>query len=412
MNTFRVAFFLATRQMFRVNKKSMFMIVAVMTLTFLNLVAVSGILIGLIDGASKAFREKFIGDFVVSPLENKKVIQDTDNILSILNSLKEVDAYSARYIQQGSIESNYKQRDPGKRRELATGNIYGIVASREARVTKWDQDIIEGKFLEDNDTGKIVVGKNMVGKYAQATSDKERSVGDVKIGDKLLVNINGNINEFTLKGILGGKTDSTRQAYISTMDMLKMTAGNDLRASQIVVRVKENSNESYIKQVLTNNGLGVDQKIQTYDDAEPSFVKDLKKVFVILGNFIGGVSLVVAFITIFIVIYINAITRRKYIGIMKAIGVTTKTIELSYVLQSIFFGFVGSVIGAVLIYTLFIPFFLSYPIDFPFSDGIMVAPYLDTFYKFLVLMISTILAGYLPSRSIIKQNTLNAILGR
>jgi ABC-type antimicrobial peptide transport system permease subunit len=81
-------------------------------------------------------------------------------------------------------------------------------------------------------------------------------------------------------------------------------------------------------------------------------------------------------------------------------------------LQSIFFGFVGSVIGAVLIYTLFIPFFLSYPIDFPFSDGIMVAPYLDTFYKFLVLMISTILAGYLPSRSIIKQNTLNAILGR
>jgi putative ABC transport system permease protein len=345
MNTFRVAFFLATRQMFRVNKKSMFMIVAVMTLTFLNLVAVSGILIGLIDGASKAFREKFIGDFVVSPLENKKVIQDTDNILSILNSLKEVDAYSARYIQQGSIESNYKQRDPGKRRELATGNIYGIVASREARVTKWDQDIIEGKFLEDNDTGKIVVGKNMVGKYAQATSDKERSVGDVKIGDKLLVNINGNINEFTLKGILGGKTDSTRQAYISTMDMLKMTAGNDLRASQIVVRVKENSNESYIKQVLTNNGLGVDQKIQTYDDAEPSFVKDLKKVFVILGNFIGGVSLVVAFITIFIVIYINAITRRKYIGIMKAIGVTTKTIELSYVLQSIFFGFVGSVLS-------------------------------------------------------------------
>jgi ABC-type lipoprotein release transport system permease subunit len=42
----------------------------------------------------------------------------------------------------------------------------------------------------------------------------------------------------------------------------------------------------------------------------------------------------------------------------------------------------------------------------------MVAPVLDTFYKFLILMISTILAGYLPSKSIIRQNTLAAILGR
>lgn len=42
----------------------------------------------------------------------------------------------------------------------------------------------------------------------------------------------------------------------------------------------------------------------------------------------------------------------------------------------------------------------------------MVAPYFDTFIKFTVLMLATILAGYLPSRGIVKQNTLNAILGR
>jgi ABC-type lipoprotein release transport system permease subunit len=398
--------------MFRVNKRSMFLIVAVMTLTFLNLVAVSGILIGLIEGASKSFREKFIGDFIVSPLENKKVIQDTESIVNILKNTKEIQAFSVRYIEQGSVESNYRQRDPGKRRELAIGNIYGIVPSNESAVTHWDKDVIEGKFLEDSDTGKIVVGKNMMGKYAQASSDKERSIGDVKIGDKLLVNINGNVNEFTLKGVMGGKTDATRQAYISTMDMLKMMTGDDLRASQIVVRVKKPGNEDFVKKVLVNNGLSENQKTQTYDDAEPSFVKDLKKVFQILGNFIGGISLMVAFITIFIVIYINAITRRKYIGIMKGIGVTTRTIELSYIIQSVFFGIVGSIIGAMIVYTILIPFFLQYPIDFPFSDGIMVAPYTDTFYKFLVLMFSTIMAGYLPSRSIINQNTLNAILGR
>jgi ABC-type lipoprotein release transport system permease subunit len=42
----------------------------------------------------------------------------------------------------------------------------------------------------------------------------------------------------------------------------------------------------------------------------------------------------------------------------------------------------------------------------------MVAPAYDTFIKFLTLMFSTILAGYFPARSIVKGNTLDAILGR
>lgn len=97
---------------------------------------------------------------------------------------------------------------------------------------------------------------------------------------------------------------------------------------------------------------------------------------------------------------------------MKGIGIYPSVIELSYVMQSIFYGITGSFIGALLVYLVLIPGFLAHPINFPFSDGIMVAPYMDTFQKFVVLMIATILAGYLPARSIVKQNTLNAILGR
>lgn len=412
MNTLRVAFFLAWRQIFRSNKRSVIMIVAVMTLTFLNLVAVSGILIGLIEGASVAYRAKLMGDLMVSPLSNKQVVENSDGIINILKTLQEVKGYSARYIQTGSIESNYKDRDPGKRREIASGNIYGIKASDENKVTGWGNDVIEGSFLNDNDTGKIVVGKNMLARYAQVTQDAERALGDVLIGDKVLVTINGNTNEFVLKGVLNGKTDASRQAYISDTDMKKMMNTDDTRASQISVRVYVPGQENFVKSVLVNNGYLLNQKIQTYDEGEPSFVKDLKKVFSILGSAIGGIGLVVAFITIFIVIYINAITRRKYIGIMKGIGITTQVVELSYVMQSIFYGITGSIIGALIVYLILIPTFLAHPIDFPFSDGIMVAPYYDTFLKFLTLMFATILAGYLPAKSIVRQNTLGAILGR
>ncbi len=412
MNNIRVAFFLAWRQIVRGNKKSVTMIVLVMALTFLNLVGVSGILVGLIEGSSVAYRAKFFGDLIVKPLESKKIIQDTSEIINILKTLPEVKAYSVRYSANGVLESNYRQRDAGKRRELAAGEVFGIKPSSEIKVTGWDKDIIEGDFLSDLDTGKIVVGKNLVGKYAIAPQDKERAMGKVEIGDRILVKINGKTNEFVVKGILNGKTDASRKSYIVDSDMKKMIDGDDTRANLINVRIADIGQENYVKSVLVNNGFDINQQVQTYAEAEPSFVKDLKKVFSILGTVIGSIGLIVAFITIFIVIYINAITRRKYIGIMKGIGIKPSVIELSYVMQSIFYGITGSIIGVSTIYFLLIPIFAAYPINFPFSDGIMVAPYYDTFVKFLVLMFATILAGYLPARSIAKQNTLNAILGR
>ena len=53
-----------------------------------------------------------------------------------------------------------------------------------------------------------------------------------------------------------------------------------------------------------------------------------------------------------------------------------------------------------------------YPIQFPFSDGILVADPESTFYKFIVLFIITLIAGFLPAWMIVRQNTLNSILGR
>lgn len=412
MNNLRLGFFLAWRQLWRGNRRSVVLVIFVMVFTFLNLVAVSGILVGLIEGSSVAYRNKYIGDFVVSPLATKKTIPDTESIVNILQNTTEIQAFSVRYANSGTLESNYNNRDASKRRELASGNILGIKPSQEVLVTGWNKDLLEGEFLEDSDTGKIVVGKNMLARYSQVPQDRERALGNVQIGQRILVTINGNVNEFVLKGVIGGKTDASRQAYITHTDMKKLIAGDDVKATSINVRMKKEGDEELLKNILVNNGFDENQKIQTYADAEPSFVKDLKNVFSILGTAIGSIGLVVASITIFIIIYINALTRRKYIGIMKGIGISPASIEISYIMQSVFYGVLGSLVGAIIVYIILIPLFTAYPINFPFSDGIMVAPPASTLNKFLVLMFFTILAGYLPARSIVKQNTLNAILGR
>jgi putative ABC transport system permease protein len=158
--------------------------------------------------------------------------------------------------------------------------------------------------------------------------------------------------------------------------------------------------------------LGGGDAVRTYDESQPKFLKDIKNTFAMLGSAIGSVSLVVAAITLFIVIFINAITRRKQIGVLKGLGISGLALESAYVLQAFVYGVIGSGFGIAIIYGLAIPYIAEHPIDFPFSDGIMVAEVASTVSNLIVLLITTVIAGYIPARMIVKKNTLDSILGR
>ena len=108
----------------------------------------------------------------------------------------------------------------------------------------------------------------------------------------------------------------------------------------------------------------------------------------------------------------NAVTKRKFIGIMKGIGISPLAIEISYIFQALFYGIVGSAVGLVLVFAFLKPYFDAYPINFPFSDGILVATYGSAFLRVAILLVVTLLAGYVPAKLIVRKNTLDSILGR
>jgi len=138
----------------------------------------------------------------------------------------------------------------------------------------------------------------------------------------------------------------------------------------------------------------------------------MKDTFALLGNIVGSIGLVVASITIFIVIFVNAITRRKFIGILKGIGISSQAIEIAYVFQSIFYAALGIGVGLIILYGFLVPFIAANPIQFPFSDGILVAEVPATASRVLLLGLATLIAGYVPARIVVKKNTLDSILGR
>jgi ABC-type antimicrobial peptide transport system permease subunit len=77
-----------------------------------------------------------------------------------------------------------------------------------------------------------------------------------------------------------------------------------------------------------------------------------------------------------------------------------------------FYVLVGSFFALVLIFGILKPYLDANPIDTPFATIVLVAEPASVAIKFVLVMIVSLFAGYLPARLIVKKNTLNAILGR
>lgn len=409
----RLGFFLALRQMRRASKWTTGLIIFVMTLTFLNLVVVSGILVGLIEGAVQANKEFYTSDIIISKLEKKDFIEQTPQILNIINAMPEVLAVSPRYLASGNVEAGYKEASKEEEIDTAGAPFVGIDPEAENNLTGISRFMIEGEYLTPEDYDQVLLGSYLLTKYFPVETASFPTLDNVKIGDKVRITIGDIKREMTVKGIVKSKVDElSYRVYFVDKQFRDLIGRTDYNVGEISVKLKPGSDPVLFKEALLRSGVGEFARVQTFEDAQPKFLLDIKNTFAMIGNMMSSIGLVVASITIFIVIFINAITRRKFIGILKGVGISGRTIELSYVFQSFFYAACGSFIGVILLYGFLEPSLRAHPIDFPFSDGILVAPLSGTILKIFILMFTTIIAGYIPARMIVRKNTLDSILGR
>ena len=413
LQSIRIGFFLAYRSIKRASLWSTGLIVAVMILTFLNIVVVSGVLVGLIEGSVTAQKGRYLGDFFIETLTEKSYVENSQYLIGILDALPEVDKISPRYIGNATVESNYQFKvDPTDTAEEAGTVIVGINPKQELAITNLDEYLVEGSFIQENDFDQVVLGALLLKKYFNLDAEGFPVI-DADLGDTILIRADGVEREVVIKGIIKTKVDQNdRRIFFPEKQLRQMIGRNDFNVGEIAVRLTEGTDPDEFKKKLQALGFERYAKIKTAEEAFPKFLEDIKDTFALLGNMISSIGLVVASITIFIVIFINALTRKKFIGILKGIGIDRKAIEFSYMFQSIFYAVIGSTIGLVILYGFLVPFVDANPIDFPFSDGILVAPALSTAIRLLILIIITLIAGYVPARMIVRQNTLDSILGR
>ena len=160
---------------------------------------------------------------------------------------------------------------------------------------------------------------------------------------------------------------------------------------------------------LTNkiNHLMIDGKAYYWQDRLGP-IQDMTSSFLIISTFTKTIGIIISFAIIFIMIYINVLQKKSQIGIMKATGINKNTILFSYVLQSSFYGIVGSILGTFLL-SLMNMHFSSNPIDFPIADVFMMTPISTYIISSSMLIGSSLIAGYFASRGVIKQPILSSI---
>lgn len=414
VRSLRIGFFLATRYVKGASAWTTMLIIFIMLLTFLNVVVVRGILVGLPEGAQMSYEDQYASAVIITPLSDKAHIEQTTYVTNVVVEMDGYEKHSVRYVENVSVEANYKQSRPNDvLPDQVAAQLVGIDTDAEDRLTQLASRIVEGSYLEADDASGILLGYQLLDRYNTGSPQGDGSLSNIYPGDTVRVSIGDSRREYTVRGVVRGKvSEISRRAFIVDTEARRVMDRFDRSADEIAISVSSSMSEEKFVNKLGASGLDEYAQIETAGQSQGQFLQDIKNTFSLLSNVIGAIGIAVATITVFIVIFIFAITRQKQIGILKGIGINRVAIESSYVFLSVFYATIGIILGVLLLYGFIEPYIAENPIDFPFADGILVAPYDDTAVRSLFIIIATILAGYVPARIIVNKNTINAILGR
>lgn len=142
-----------------------------------------------------------------------------------------------------------------------------------------------------------------------------------------------------------------------------------------------------------------------------SLVQDTVGTIKTINRVISSLSLFVGAITIFIVTYVDLITRRKQIGIERAVGIRSETIVMTYALKAIICTLIGIVLGGLLFRFAVIPFFEHQPFNFPTGRvSLVFIPESFVSYTFTLIGVA-IAAAIIPVLRSVRVKILDAIWG-
>jgi putative ABC transport system permease protein len=400
LNDIKVGFVSALSSVKRGNKKTLAFIVFVLALIFMNLVFLPS-MIGGISGMFTDFMQYPYGDIVVEPGGDNPYINNVDNVLQKVRAVPDVRAVTKRLDVGASIQ--YKQKVVGS-------SIIGLFPSEEYDVSQYPYIISEGEFLGDLSRDEIIIGAMLVEGYFG--SEIYDNLGGVRVGSLVDVTYsNGVVRTYKVKGVMEGTFELVDlNALVHYKEIEDVFGLDGSKATSVVIKVKDTADSAKVKEKII--GAGVNEPVFTSDEKSDAILRQAMQSIDMINVVSNYVSLIVGAALILIIIYINVLNRKKEIGILKAVGITPRSIVLSYAFISMFYVSIGILAGLVLYFALMYYFTVS-PVTF--YETITIIPEIQgglIIQSIFTMLIMSVIAGILPAWRVSKESILEAIWGR
>lgn len=289
--------------------------------------------------------------------------------------------------------------------------------------TKNDEQEMElsaGKLDKNNriDAGKIVAPKA----YVEVLGGKKPE--DI-IGKKVILEFKdskGQIFEktFEIQAVDAGKTETTfnyqGNFWIENSDGLaiatKQNEGDPQFYSLSVTTDGSRTVDEIKKDILALNG-GSYYDVSTFADEKAIVQAGINAISAGLAGF-GFLTLLAAVFGIINTQYISVLERTSQIGLMKSLGMRKSDVSKLFRYEAALIGLIGGIIGIVVAYGItFLNPVIKNALKLQNTTGVdtnLLQPnWLAWILLVLVLMIISILSGYLPARKAAKMNPIEAL---
>jgi len=257
----------------------------------------------------------------------KNDIQDAHKIRNEFENHPKVKAVSLRYSVEGLSSTA---------RKASFSNIIGIDLDEEERFGEFS------KFLKE---GKISFEK----RGALVGSELAKTL-KVRIGSKLIFSTQdkgGDINAIALKvrGIIqtNNLVIDQRSLYIDRKALHRFLGVGENAATQIALRTDHKEILEDIKQSYPN------LEVKSFMELNP-LLKQMEDMMVIFNAITFAIVMLVVFIGILGVMYVSVLDRIREFGIMRSIGMAYGQLRMQIILEALFVGLIGYILGALLGY--------------------------------------------------------------
>jgi putative ABC transport system permease protein len=404
MKTLKVAAFMALKSLRRGDVRVLLLTVSMLILVYINLVFTPSLLSGAVQRINEKTRNTLSGDIVVQS-DNYPVIIKAQEMVSAIEDIDGVAAACART----SLGTEIHHED-----DRVTAALYAIDPDQDSQIFDISQNIIEGEgsYLDPGDRNSVLLGAQIAGAGLENLELYPSSLMTVHAGDNVTIYTANGSMEFTVKGIFFTEfVQSDIRAYITQTQFDAMFPAMQDTATSIHVKLERGANRDSVMEKMQEMGLasfGQPLKFQTWEDALGvlrSMTKSFDQIIVILRT----TAYFVAGITIFIVTYVDLVNKRRQIGIERAIGITSASIVLSYIIRAIIYAAFGILAAALIFRYVAVPIEAQHPFHFPFGDVMLAVDVPELTSSAFILCGVAIASAFIPAWQTVRTKIIDAI---